>query len=79
LGQICNLQTLQTLKIRNNQIEVKGTQFLATSYAMRNLTILDMSQNQIMDDGFKFLTTASYLSNLHKLFVNDCGLTEKAA
>jgi Ran GTPase-activating protein (RanGAP) involved in mRNA processing and transport len=46
---------------------------------MRNLTILDMSQNQIMDDGFKFLTTASYLSNLHKLFVNDCGLTEKAA
>ena len=32
-----------------------------------------------MDDGFRFLTTASYLSNLHKLLVNDCGLTEKAA
>jgi len=32
---------------------------------------LDMSQNNIGDEGFKHIANASYLSNLHKLYVND--------
>lgn len=46
---------------------------------MRNITVLDLSSNQILDEGFKFLANASYLSNLNKLFVNDCGLTSASA
>ena len=65
--------------MRRNEIEIKGAQFIASSYAVRGLTVLDLSLNHIGDDGFKHLTTASYLSNLHKLYVNDCSLTEKSA
>lgn len=58
---------------------MKGAQFIANSYAVRSLIALDLSQNQIGDDGFKHLTNASFLSNLHKLYANDAGLTYLAA
>jgi Ran GTPase-activating protein (RanGAP) involved in mRNA processing and transport len=65
--------------MRKNGIEIKGAQFVANSYAVRNLTVLDLSENAILDEGFKQLTIASYLSNLNKLFVNDAGLTSLGA
>lgn len=67
------------LKLRQNEILPKGVKFIADSFAVRALTVLDLSTNAIEDDGLYFLTTASYLSNLNKLYVNDCGLTSVAA
>ena len=46
---------------------------------MRALLTLDLSSNYIEDEGFQQLTINSYLSNLHKLYVNNCKLTEKSA
>lgn len=53
--------------------------FLSTSYAVRNLVVLDLSQNLIGDEGFKSVASASYLSNLDKLFLNDNLLTSVSA
>ena len=63
------------MKLRSNDIEIKGAQFIANSYPVRCLTVLDLSDNKILDEGFKAIANASYLSNLYKLYVNDCGLT----
>lgn len=41
--------------------------------------MLDLSSNHILDEGFRFLTDASFLSNLHKLYVNDAKLTHLSA
>lgn len=53
--------------------------YLASAYAVRNLTVINLGQCHIGDEGFKHLTVASFLSNLNKLHVNDNGLTHLSA
>ena len=61
--------------MRDNELGELGAQFIATTYAMRNLIHLNISRNEIGDKGVMHLAEASYMSNLESLYLDDNNLT----
>ena len=57
--------------MRSNCIGAKGMSFLVSTYAVRNLTAINVSKCNLGDEGFKQICGASYMSNLHKLVVDE--------
>ena len=64
LSHLCNIPKIKKLKIRVNDFGDIGAQYIATSLAMRNLTLLNLSRNDIGDKGVLHLAEASFMSNL---------------
>ena len=65
--------------MRDNDLGELGAQFIATTYAMRNLIHLNLSRNEIGDKGVMHLAEASYMTNLEYLMLDDNNLTQAAA
>ena len=65
--------------MRDNDFQERGAQFIATTYALRNLVHLNLSRNNIGDKGVLFLSEASYMTNLTHLYLDDNELKSAAA
>jgi hypothetical protein len=52
------------LKLRQNDISEPGAKDISTCFALRNLTLLNLSRNDITDAGIAHIAGSAFMQNL---------------